>query len=322
MSAFAKSPRRAVPAQAVAPAAGVAARSNRSVIQQRMDKLGITLVLPMVVVMAVLVLYPSISSIIGSLQHYQLDDTAYDFIGLGNYARILADSQFLLSIGNTLCYLVIITVAVGLLSVGIAVWLNGLSRRSRAICLTLVILPWAVPGTVSGILWSFILQPTGSGLLNSVLLRLHIVQTSIAWIDNPQLAILCIGLTVAWSATPFGVIILLAGLQGIPGDIYEAAQLDGADARRQFFSITLPLLRPSLPIVLVNAAILAIGVFDQVYVLAGFDPGKVTITAQIYMYAFRDFNFGLAFAASVVSTVLTTVMAALYFKVIYQEVEY
>ncbi|MBO0810639.1 MAG: sugar ABC transporter permease [Microlunatus sp.] len=115
-----------------------------------------------------------------------------------------------------------------------------------------MILPWAVPGAVSGILWSFILNPTGSGLLNSVLKSVGLISSYQAWLNKPVAGIIAIGLTAAWSGVPLGVIILLAGLEAVPKDIYEQSTVDGASLIQQFFLITLPLLRPAIAIVLLN----------------------------------------------------------------------
>ena len=134
--------------------------------------------------------------------------------------------------------------------------------------------------------------------------------------------ILVIAVTVAWSATPLGVIILLAGLEGIPRDLYEQSLIDGANRIKQFTSITLPLLRPAIAIVLLNGAVVSIGLFDQVYVLVGLDQSKVTLGGQIYVYAFRDFNFGFGYAASVIATLITAAISVVYLKLIYREEEY
>jgi ABC-type sugar transport system permease subunit len=98
--------------------------------------------------------------------------------------------------------------------------------------------------------------------------------------------------------------------------------VDGANRLKQFVSITLPLLRPAIAIVLLNGAVLAIGLFDQVYVLVGLDPSRITIAGQMYLYAFRDFNFGFGFAASVIATAITAAISLVYLKLVYREEEY
>jgi ABC-type sugar transport system permease subunit len=286
------------------------------------NRLGVALVAPAFAVIAVLVLYPSISSIVGSFQRYELTDPNRSFTGLRNYAEVLTDPTFLQSLANTAGYFVVITLAVLLMGLATALWLQSLRGAWRAVALTVIVVPWAVPGTVAGVLWSFILNPTGAGLLNSVLKSLSLIGGYQAWLNKPVAGIVVIGLTVAWSAVPLGVVVLLAGLEGIPREIYEQSLVDGAGRAKQFFSITLPLLRPALAIVLLNGAVLSIGLFDQVYVLVGLDPQKITVAGSMYLYAFRDFNFGFGFAASVIATAITAAISLVYLGLVYREEEY
>jgi multiple sugar transport system permease protein len=297
-------------------------RPARSASRRRVNRLGLALVAPAFVVIAVLVLYPTVSSVIGSFQRYELTDPNRGFTGLRNYVEVLSDQTFQQSLLNTGGYFVVITLAVLLMGLGTALWLQSLKGVWRAIALTVIVLPWSIPGTVAGVLWSFILNPTGSGLLNSVLKSVGLISSYQAWLNKPIAGIIVIGLTVAWSAVPLGVVVLLAGLEGIPREIYEQSLVDGAGRLKQFGSITLPLLRPALAIVLLNGAVLSIGLFDQVYVLVGLDPDKVTIAGSMYLYAFRDFNFGFGFAASVVATAITAAISLVYLRLVYREEEY
>lgn len=290
--------------------------------RRRVNRLGLALVAPAFAVIAVLVLYPSISSIVGSFQRYELTDPNRSFSGFRNYVEVLTDPAFLQSLANTAGYFVVITLAVLLMGLATALWLQSLRGVWRAVALTVVVLPWAVPGTVAGVLWSFILNPTGAGLLNSVLKSLNLISGYQAWLNMPLAGIVVIGLTVAWSAAPLGVVVLLAGLEGIPREIYEQSLVDGAGRAKQFVSITLPLLRPALAIVLLNGAVLSIGLFDQVYVLVGLDPQKITVAGSMYLYAFRDFNFGFGFAASVIATAITAAISLVYLGLVYREEEY
>ena len=302
------------------PAGGVGGGGRAA--RRRTTRLGLLLVAPSVVVIAVLVVYPSVLSIVGSFQRYELTNPDRNFIGIGNYTAILGDPTFLGSLLNTGGYFVVLTVCVLVFGLIMALWLQSLTGYKRGLGLTIVILPWAVPGTVSGILWSFILNPTGSGLLNSVLKSLGLISSYQVWLNKPVTGIIVIGLTVAWSAVPLGVVILLAGLEGIPKELYEQSTVDGASIIKQFFTITLPLLRPAIAIVLLNGAVLSIGLFDQVYVLVGLDPDKITLAGQMYLYAFRDFNFGFGFAASVVATIITAAISLVYLRVVYREEEF
>jgi ABC-type sugar transport system permease subunit len=298
------------------------ARPARSATRRRVDRLGLLLVAPAAAVIAVLVLYPSLSSVVGSFQRYELTNPNRAFSGVRNYTSVLADSTFQKSLLNTGAYFLVLTACVLVMGLVMALWLQSLRGTLRAVALTVIVLPWSVPGTVAGVLWSFILNPTGTGLLNSVLKSLNLIADYQAWLNMPVAGLVVIALTVAWSAVPLGVIILLAGLEGIPREIYEQSLVDGADRLKQFTAITLPLLRPAIAIVLLNGAVLAIGLFDQVYVLVGLDPSRITIAGQMYLYAFRDFNFGFGFAASVVATAITAAISLVYLRLVYREEEY
>lgn len=286
------------------------------------DLLGWLLVAPAGIVILVLVLYPTAISLIGSLQHYSLTDQDRSFIGLENYVDVLKDTAFQRSAVTTAMYFLAISVGVIVVGLGMALWLQTLKGRVRGLALCVIILPWAVPGTVSGLLWSFIFTPTGSGLLNSTLTSLRLIGGSQAWLNMPTLGPILIALTVVWGGAPLGVVIFLAALEGIPRDLYSQSLIDGAGPARQFWSISLPLLRPAMGIVLLNGATLAIGLFDQVYVLVGIDPSKMTIAGSMYLYAFRDFDFGLGYAAAVIAALITTLVAVVYLKGLYREVEY
>ena len=273
-------------------------------------------------IIGALVLYPTVTSLIGSLQHYSLLNQDRSFAGIGNYVRVLTDSAFRRSIATTGIYFVVISVGVLVVGIGTALWLQTLKGRVRTLALGVVIIPWAVPGTVSGLLWSFIFMPTAGGLLNSAMSSLHLVDTARAWLNMPTLGSTLIALTVIWGGTPLGVVIFLAALESIPQEVRDQSLIDGAGPARYFWSISVPLIRPAIAIVLLNAATLAIGLFDQIYVLVGLDPSKITISGSMYLYAFRDFNFGFGYAAAVITAVITTLIAVVYLKGLYREVEY
>lgn len=142
-------------------------KGGRAPARRRTTRLGWLLIAPAVIVIGVLVLYPTVASLIGSFQNYSLMDPDRSFAGFGNYVRVLTDPGFQRSIATTGVYFVVITIGVLVIGMGIALWLQSLKGRTRTVALGVVILPWAVPGTVAGLLWSFIFTPTGSGLLNS-----------------------------------------------------------------------------------------------------------------------------------------------------------
>lgn len=279
------------------------------------------LMLPCVALIAVLVFYPMGASLYQSLH----DDTPLDptnpFVGLRNYRYVAADPDFREAVKNTGQYLIIATIAALVIGMVMALWLHSL-RRARGAALALIVLPWAVPGTVVGVLWSFILNPTETGLLNAFLLRAHLISAPVVWLAHPVTGILLITLTLVWQIVPIATLILFAALESIPLQLGESARVDGASRTDEFRRVTVPLLRPAIAISMLSTGVSAIGIYDQIYVLAGFSPQTLSVVGKIYTYSFRDFNFGYGIAASVFVTLGTTVLSLFYLKVVYREVDY
>ena len=283
---------------------------------------GYVLVAPTLLVIAVLVLYPAVQSVVSSFLHSSLLSEDHSFVGVANYVSILTDPNFLDAIVNSVEYLVVSTVIALVVGMATALWLRSLGRRWRGLALTVIVFPWAVPGTIAGSLWSLIFNPTRSGLLNAILLHAGAIDRPQIWLQTSAGAPVFIALSFAWGVVPIGAVILLAALEGVPDELYEQAAIDGASSVATFFRITVPLVRPAIAIVLVNASVLALGIFDQVYVLTGFDPGHLSVIGQTYLYAFRDFDFGFAYAASVLTTLATVLVSAVYLRTVYREVTF
>lgn len=277
-------------------------------------------VAPALVLIGAVILYPLARSVYDSLHVDSLLKSDHSFIGLHNYLRVLQDPAFQRAARNTAEYTLFATVGSLLFGTVIAQWLHSL-RRGRALFLVLIILPWAVPGTVAGLLWSLILNPT-SGLLNAVLKTMHVIHSPHIWLSGSTTAIAFVSFSLIWQATPITALILLTGIEAVPTELYEAAAVDGAGEIRRFFHVTLPLLRPAIAISLVNVAVIGIGVFDQVYVLTQEAPATISSVIQTYLYAFQDLNFGLGIAASMLISLATLAVSLVYLKGIYREVEY
>lgn len=280
------------------------------------------MVAPAVVIIAGLVLYPLFLSLVTSLRvDNVLFPGVHRFIGLTNYQNVLSDPSFQLAVRNTAIYFLAGSFGVLTGSLIIAMWLHNLSLKWRGFFLTVVILPWAVPGVVTGLLWSFIYNPT-TGLLNAILLDLHVINHDIVWLNHPGLNLLLIVIALLWQILPLTSVILLAGLESIPPSIYEAARVDGCHPWHAFTHITLPLIRPALAIAMVQTAVLTIGVFDQVYVLTGYDPSTKSVIIQTYLYAFQNLNLGQGISAAMLVTLGITVVGFIYLRFLYREVSY
>ena len=167
----------------------------------------------------------------------------------------------------------------------------------RGIVLAILVLPWALPSVVSGVLWRRVFDPD-NGLLNSALLKLHVIHEPHVWLAGGRWAIAFITLVHVWGVLPLVSLILLAGLQSIPEELYNASSVDGAGAWRQFRHITLPLLRPSLAVAATIGTLLAIAIFDEVYVLNGTALNTRSVLIQVYNTTFveADFAHGMALA--------------------------
>ncbi len=278
------------------------------------------LLLPTLAVIGLLVFYPLALSVWDSLHVDNLLLHDHHFVGLRNYTDVLTDSAFVHTAKNTLAYFVLVTVGSLLIGGGMAVYLHGM-KRLRGLALVAILLPWAVPGTVNGALWSLIFNPE-TGLLNGLLVWMHIVSRPILWMGGTTSAIFAISLTLIWQLAPITAIFLLAGLESIPRTLYEAAAVDGAVGTRVFLRITVPLLRPSLAVALLWASVAGISAFDQIVVLNGYAPNTSSVVMQLYLYAFRDFNFGYGIAASMAVTAAALGVSLVYLKGVYREVAY
>ena len=253
--------------------------------------LGYLLILPLVLVILLLVYIPLLRGF--SMSLHLLDYSqglTNQFTGLRNYLHVIQDPNTRRAALNTSGYLVVTVVVELTAGVAFALALKK-PFRGRGLVLALMILPWALPGIVSGVLWGRIYHPD-TGFLNNILFRMGMIREYHLWFANRYLSIGMIALTNVWSGLPLVILILLAGLQTIPGEIYEAASVDGASALRKFLGITLPLLRPSLVVALTLATVSSMSLFDQIYVLNGVALETRSLTQQIYLMTFQQLKFG------------------------------
>jgi ABC-type glycerol-3-phosphate transport system permease component len=204
---------------------------------------GYLYLLPVAIALGGTVLFPILKAIHMSLyNHVLIKPKEYGFVGLANYARLLHDEVFWLSLWNSFLW-VFGSVSFQFLGGFAAALLLHQAFRGRALVRTLTLLPWIIPGVVVALIWEFIYQPN-YGLLNDVLIRIGVMTERVAWLSSPVLAMPAVILTNVWRGVPFFAIMLLAGLQAIPTELYEAARVDGASVTQRFWSITVPMLRP------------------------------------------------------------------------------
>jgi multiple sugar transport system permease protein len=230
------------------------------------------------------------------------------FVGLDNYVRAIGDGRFWQTFGTTMVFTVVSVSLELLLGLGIALVLDR-RFRGRDLVRTIAILPWALPTALIGLAWAWIFNDR-FGVVNDIAIGLGLIKTGINWLGEPTLAMVSIICADVWKTTPFASILLLAGLQSISPDLYEAHAIDGASPWQSFRAITLPLLIPQILIVLLFRYAQAFGIFDLVSVMTGGGPGGATEVISLYIYAttmrYLDFGYG---AALVVVTFLLLVAA-------------
>jgi multiple sugar transport system permease protein len=279
------------------------------------------MVAPLLVFIGALALYPTIKTAYAAFVHNDALDPPNHFAGFANFQDVFNNSQVRDSLVNTGIYVIFGVV----LSVALGAFFGLLLQRKfrgRGVVLALMVLPWALPGVVEGVIWSWIYDPT-FGVLNSTLKSAHVIGSYQLWIGTHQLeTIFFISLVQVWQITPLAAILVLASLQSIPSELYEAADVDGANSWQAIKRITLPLIRPGLAIAVVEGLVMSLNIFDQVYVLnAGATTGSSLMT-ETYQITFGNLNFGDGYALSLLATVTTIVLSLLAVKVIYRKVEY
>ena len=230
------------------------------------------------------------------------------FSGWDNYVRMAGDGRFWQSLWATTVFTTASVISELLLGLGIALVLNR-AFFGRGIVRTIAILPWALPTALIGLAWAWIFNDQ-FGVVNDILRRLGLIETGINWLGDPTLAMIAVVFADVWKTTPFISILLLAGLQSISQDLYEAYSVDGANAWQKFRNITLPLLLPQILIAVLFRFAQAFGIFDLIAVMTGGGPGGATEVVSLYIYStvmrYLDFGYG---AALVVVTFLILIAA-------------
>lgn len=300
--------------------AGHAPRSTSPRRRRRVDLLPYVLVAPVAIFIVGLALVPAGFTIVESFYTVDELDPPVRFSGFHNFVELLHNLAVRTSVANTAFYVLVGVALSTVLGIGMAVTLQR-PFRGRSIMIAILILPWALPGVVEGILWTGIFDPNG-GLLNSIAATFHLTSGNTVLLgQNRLLTITLIELVQVWQITPLSALLILAALQLIPGELYEAAEIDGASPWRAFLTVTLPLARPGIAVAVVQAVIATLNVFDQPYVLNGAASTGSSITEQTYFISFQDLNFGQGYALSLFITVVTLVISVGVVRFIYRKVE-
>jgi multiple sugar transport system permease protein len=282
----------------------------------REELLALSFLWPSLLILAALFAYPLADVI--RLSFYDSNLRRDVWVGLGNYTALLTeDPLFWGALLNTVIFTafsVALHLAIGL---ALALLLNlGINRTFRNLARGLLIVPWLLAPTVAGMIWVLMLAPFG--VANGFLASLGLIDANatVSWLGSPSTALGAVTAMNVWRAFPFFMVMLLAGLQAIPRQLYEAAEIDGASLFRQFWHITLPQLRAVIATVVLLDSIWTFRAFDPVFVMTGGGPAHSSevLATAIYFDGFQKLKFGYASAEAVVMFLVLFVISALYLR--------
>lgn len=289
---------------------------NGALRQMRKHSLAYSLILPAVLALATVVGYPLFRVFwMGFFDIEPLKHPEPVFVGLGNYARLLHAPDFWESFFRTAYWTlgsVFLQFVIGLTA---ALILNE-NLRGRGLARTLLLIPWVMPAVIGAFAWRWIYHGQ-YGILNHWLRTLHLLTSNVNWLGNLSTAMTAVVIANTWRGFPFMMVMLLAGLQNIPQELYEAAAVDGASAWQGLRHITLPLLKPVILVVTLLAGIWTFNNFSYIYILTGGGPaGKTDIlVTYVYKQGFDYFHFGYAAASSVVLFLIVFAFSLIYARV-------
>lgn len=272
-------------------------------------------ILPVLVLLLIMYGYPLIKSVVMSLQDYKLTSMAsVELNNFENFKKMFQDTDFMLLLKNSLIYVVVSVVFQFLFGLLLALCLKD-KFPCRGIYQSIVFLPWAFSSFVVGLMfrWSF----NGEyGVVNDLLMKLGIAKENIAWLGTPGLSLVVVILAMIWMGIPFFGIMILAALQSVPDEIYEAADIDGCGMFRKFFSLTLPYIKPTVIMTVLLRTIWIFNSFDLIVIITGGGPVNYSQTLPSYMYskAFASYDFGLASAFGVLLIVMLGLYAVFFLK--------
>ncbi|HSZ41075.1 MAG TPA: sugar ABC transporter permease [Trebonia sp.] len=285
-------------------------------------RLGYALVAPVLILLLAITAYPLIYNLWNSFHFDNLSygNLPHNFVGGKNYSSMFGSSQWVSALERTLVFTVVTVVFDLVVALGLALMMHR-RFRGRGFLRAAVLVPWAVPTVVSAMLWKTMFDPS-AGFVDYILGAFHPAWSSIAWLGaSVWRSWVAIFIADSWKNIPFVAIILLAGLQVIPNDVYEAARMDGASWWQSFRSVTLPMLKPALSVALIFRTLQALLVFDVIYIMTGGGPGNSTETLSFLSYQTFIINtdFGEGGAMSLMLVILALAVSFIYVRALRPE---
>lgn len=279
--------------------------------------------LPAATFLAVLSIYPLIQlgrMSVSAVTSSTLQDN-WAFVGFGNFIADAQQGDLWRSLVNTFVFVIIVTGIALLGGLACAVALRG-SGRSSAFLLGLMVFIWALPPVVNGSVWKFLLGD--DGLFNTLIRAVGITQGSVPFLYDQHLALISVALVNSWVAIPFNALVFRAAILGIPSELFEAAQLDGARPSQEIRYVLMPGIRPTTLVLLVLGIVYSFRSFDFIYVMTYGGPGTATNTLPFlgYLQAFVQYDYGKGSATSVIGGLLVVVLAAVYARSVRKEEAY
>ena len=264
--------------------------------------------LPVLVVTALLTIFPIAHALWTSLHQVMLLFPGNDFVGLDNYKTVVTGEYFGVALKNSLLFTLYSAPAVVVIGTAVALFLHR-DFRGVGFLRSIVLLPWVLPGAISAVLWTWVFHPSW-GVLNSVLWRLGLIDSSIPWLSHPTLSFVAIVIAHVWTQIPFTVVLTMAALSTINPEMLEAATVDGTNSWQRFRFIVLPQIKAIGVVLLVYNALVAFTSYDLVYAMTGGGPGTATtlLSFQIWKESFSMYDFG---AGSAVAFIVVAISAVL-----------
>jgi lactose/L-arabinose transport system permease protein len=271
-------------------------------------------IIPSIILIALFVFYPMIQAFITSFQTGM--GTNLVFKGLVNYKRLLTDTTFKKALFNTFLFLIIQVPIMIILALAISSMLNSPRLKLKGFFRTCIFLPCVTSLVAYSIIFKSLFA--NDGFINALLVKIHLISEPINWLTSPFFARVLIIIAITWRWVGYNMVFYLSGLQGIDKSIYEAASVDGANGFQQFFSITVPMLKPIILFTTINSTIGTLQLFDEPMNITQGGPANSTITISMYIYnlLFKySPNFGYAAAVSYVIVVLIVILSFIQLKV-------
>ncbi len=278
------------------------------------------LLAPALLVLSIVILYPMADNAVMSLQRVRLlKGGSGEFVGAANFARLLRSSTFRSSILCSARFLVFSLPPALVLGLGLALVLNEI-RRYRPVLMACLLIPWAISPVVTGYMWRWLFHDS-FGLVNHGLTSMGLIDENVPWLARPETAMAAVVVANVWRFMPYITIMLLAGLQGIPKDLYEAALVDGARLVQRFWHVTLPQLRHVIAVVVLFATIWMANEFPLIFIMTEGGPAKATqvLPITVYQIAFEHLRLGRGAASAMILLAFLLLASLLFMRLMFRE---